>query len=127
MNIWHKFTASPGEIIGEVSSADIPTSEGTGKKSNRLISTPTQIVLDTVGGQQPLPSGFAGGSIDRPALTLLLRPDGSVMARSEPEDFSNDIRKDIKRNYTREIRSSNKKRKSSMGSGYGSMMGYMAA
>ena len=125
VTIPRKFAASPGEVIGEVSSADIPTSEGTGKKIKPVDFNTHQIVLDAAGGQQSLPSGFAGGALDRPALTLLLRPDGSVLARSEAEDINNEVRKDIERNYAREIKDSNKKRENSMGSGYGSMMGSM--
>jgi len=123
VTIPRKFAASPGEVIGEVSSADIPTSEGTGKKIKPVDFNTHQIVLDAAGGQQPLPSGFAGGALDRPALTLLLRPDGSVLARSQAEDINNEVRKDMERNYAREIKDSNKKRESSMGSGYGGMMG----
>jgi hypothetical protein len=125
VTIPRKFAASPGEVIGEVSSADIPTSEGTGKKIKPVDFNTHQIVLDAAGGPQSLPSGFAGGALDRPALTLLLRPDGSVLARSEAEDFNNEVRKDIERNYAREIKDSTKKRESSMGAGYGSMMGSM--
>ena len=123
VTIPHKFFASPGEVIGEVSSADIPTSEGTGKKIKPVDFNTHQIVLDAEGGQQPLPSGFAGGALDRPALALLLRPDGSVLARSQTEDLNNEIRKDMERNYAREVKDSNKKRENSMGSGYGGMMG----
>src|SRR5271157_3557673 len=125
VTIPRKFAASPGEVIGEVSSADIPTSEGTGKKIKPVDFNTHQIVLDAAGGQQPLPSGFAGGALDRPALTLLLRPDGSVLARSQAEDVNNEVRKDMERNYAREIKDSNKKRENSMGSGYGGMMGSM--
>ncbi len=125
VTIPRKFAASPGEVIGEVSTADIPTSEGTGKKIKPVDFNTHQIVLDAAGGQQSLPSGFAGGALDRPALTLLLRPDGSVLARSEAEDINNEVRKDIERNYAREIKDSTKKRESSMGAGYGSMMGGM--
>ncbi len=125
VTIPRKFAASPGEVIGEVSSADIPTSEGTGKRIKPVDFNTHQIVLDAAGGQQSLPSGFAGGALDRPALTLLLRPDGSVLARSEAEDINNEVRKDIERNYAREIKDSTKKRESSMGAGYGSMMGSM--
>ena len=56
-------------------------------------------------------------------LWLLLRPDGSVLARSQTEDLNNEIRKDMERNYAREVKDSNKKRENSMGSGYGGMMG----
>src|SRR5271157_1270341 len=125
LTIPRKFAASPGEVIGEVSSADIPTAEGTGKKIKPVDFNTHQIVLDAAGGQQPLPSGFAGGALDRPALTLLLRPDGSVLARSQAEDVNNEVRKDMERNYAREIKDSNKKRENSMGSGYGGMMGSM--
>ncbi len=123
VTIPHKFDASPGEIIGEVGSADIPTSEGTGKKIKQVDFNTHQIVLDAVGGQQPLPAGFMGGALERPALTLLLRRDGSVLARSEAEDLNNEIRKDIERNYSREVKDSNKKRENSVGAGYGGMMG----
>jgi hypothetical protein len=116
-----RFAAGPGEVIGDVSTADIPTSEGTGKKSKPIDFNTHQIVLDTAGGIQPLPSQFVGGALERPALALLLRPDGSVLARGQPDDVSNEVRKDIERNYAREIKESNKKRENSMGSGYGSM------
>jgi hypothetical protein len=125
VTIPRKFTAGPGEVIGEVSSADIPTSEGTGKKSKAVDFNTHQIVLDTMGGPQGLPTGFPGGALDRPGLALLLRPDGSVLARSEPDDLNNEIRKDIERNYAREIKDSNKERKNSMGAGYGGMMQMM--
>ncbi len=123
VTIPRKFAASPGEVIGDVSNADIPTSEGTGKKPKPVDFNTHQIVLDASGGAQPLPAGFLGGALDRPALALLLRPDGSVLARSEAEDVNNEVRRDIERNYAREIKDSNKKRESSAGSGYGGMMG----
>ncbi len=127
VTIPHRFAASPGEVIGEVSSADIPTSEGTGKKTKPVDFNTHQIVLDVAGGLQGLPPGFTGGAIERPALALLLRPDGSVLARAQPDDMNNEVRKDIERNYAREIKNSNKKRESSMGSGYGGMMGMMGS
>ena len=123
MTIPHRFAASPGEVIGEVSTADIPTSEGTGKKTKPVDFNTHQIVLDAAGGLQPLPPGFTGGAVERPALALLLRPDGSVLARAQPDDAANEVRKDIERNYAREIKDSNKKRENSMGAGYGGMMG----
>jgi hypothetical protein len=125
VTIPRRFAAGPGEVIGEVSSADIPTSEGTGKKSKPVDFNTHQIVLDTAGGIQPLPSQFVGGAIERPALALLLRQDGSVLARGQPDDISNEVRKDIERNYAREIKESNKKRENSVGSGYGGMMQMM--
>jgi hypothetical protein len=119
------FMGGPGEVIGDVSSADIPTSEGTGKKSKPVDFNSHQIVLDTSGGAQALPTGFPGGALERPALALLLRNDGSVLARFQPDDLNNEVRKDIKKNYDREVAESSKKRETSMGSGYGAMMGSM--
>jgi hypothetical protein len=120
-----KFTAGPGEVVGEVSTADIPTAEGTGKTTRPVDFNTRQIVLDTAGGPQALPQGFAGGSIERPALALLLRPDGGVEVRSQPDDANDEVRKDIVRNYTKEVKESSKKRESSLGGGYGGYMQQM--
>jgi hypothetical protein len=122
VTIPHKFAASAGEIIGEVSSADVPTSEGTGKQIKQVDFNTRQIVLDVRGGLHPLPPGFLGGPLENPALTLLLRPDGSVLARSQADDFNDEVRKDIQRNYEREVRESSRKRENSLGTGYGGMM-----
>jgi hypothetical protein len=122
VTIPHKFAASTGEIIGETSSADIPTSEGTGKQIKPVDFNTRQIVLDVRGGLQPLPPGFPGGPLEHPALALLLRPDGSVLVRSQADDLNDEVRKDIQRNYDREVKESSKKRESSLGTGYGGMM-----
>ena len=63
-----------------------------------------QIVLDVVsnkktGGYQHLPSGIIGPPIARPALALLLRPDGSVALHNEADDEANEVRRDIDANY----------------------------
>ena len=47
------------------------------------------------------------------------------MAHNEADDATNEVRKDIERNYAREIKDSTKERKNSMGSGYGGMMQMM--
>ena len=60
VTIPHRFAASPGEVIGEVSSADIPTSEGTGKKTKPVDFNTHQIVLDAAGGLQGLALGLHG-------------------------------------------------------------------
>ncbi|QEH36976.1 hypothetical protein OJF2_55610 [Aquisphaera giovannonii] len=119
----HRFAASPGEVIGDVSSVDIPTSEGTGAKSKRIDFNTHSIVLDTSGGLQSLPAGFSGGGVEKPALALVLRSDGSVAARAQFDDENDELRKDVERNYAREVKDSNKKRQNSAGSGYGGMMG----
>jgi len=129
------FTAAPGEVIGEPRTAEIPVSDGSGKKSRTIDFNSRQIVLDLyvnknrrdpppLWGKQPLPPGFVGAPIDRPALALLLRAeDGSVVVHSEADDIANDVRKDIKANYDHEIAQSTKERKSSVGMGMMGMMG----
>jgi hypothetical protein len=119
------FEAGPGEIIGDVRSADIPVSDGTGKKTKSIDFTSHQLVLDVMGGLKPLPAGFPGAPLDQPAVALLLQPDGSLVVRSQADDIANEVRKDIEANYRREIRESNKERQSSLGSGYMGMGGMM--
>jgi hypothetical protein len=121
------FDAAPGEVIGEPRTTDIPVSDGTGKKSKVIDFNSRQIVLDVfaikkTAGVQYLPAGFVGPPIARPALALLLRPDGSVAVHNEADDESNDVRKDIYNNYHHEIDQSGKKREPTMGTG---MMGGM--
>jgi hypothetical protein len=103
------FDAGTGEVIGEFRTADVPVSDGSGKKSKPIDFNAHLIVLDAVGGWQPMPDGIPG-ALERPVTSLLLRPDGSVLARNQADDLNNEIRKDIERNYAREIRDSNKKR-----------------
>jgi len=116
------FEAGPGEIIGEVRTADVPVSDGTGKKSKAIDFNSHQLVLDADGGFQPLPADFPGNVITRPALALLLRGDGSVIVRDEADDRPDEVRKDVDANYKREIKESDKIRANSMGGGYGDMM-----
>jgi hypothetical protein len=126
VTIPRNFEAPPGEIIGELRVAEIPVSDGSGKKSKNIDFTTHQIVLDAAGGgYQQLPAGMTGPIIERPAMALLLRPDGSVAMHQEAEDFANEVRKDIKANYDHEIAQSNKERKNSVGSGMMGMMGRM--
>ena len=62
------------------------------------------------GGLHASAGGLAGRRFERPALALLLKPDGSVLARNQADDATNEVRKDIERNYAREIKDSNKER-----------------
>jgi len=124
----HNFVAAPGQVIGEPRTAEIPVSDGSGKKSMTVDFNSRQIVLDVyvnkkTRGNQPLPPGFVGPPIDRPAVALLLRADdGSVVVHSEADDVANDVRNDIAKNYSHELNQSTKKRTNSMGMG---MMGSM--
>jgi hypothetical protein len=123
-----RFEAAPGEMIGEPATADVPVSDGSGKKSKTIDFNSRQIVLDVIGnkksnGYQQLPAGFVGPPIIKPALALVLRPDGSVVLHNEVDDESNDVRRDIQANYKEEIKRSSKKRESGTGMGMMGMMG----
>ena len=68
--------------------------------------------------------GAVGAPLDVPALSMMLRPDGSLMVRNEIFDYPDPVRKDIDENYKREVKESGKTRESSMGSAMDSgMMG----
>jgi hypothetical protein len=128
----HNFGASPGEVIGDPRTAEIPVSDGSGKKTKTIDFNSHQIVLDVFtnkkqpAGKQLLPSGFNDPPMDRPVVALLLRPDGSVVVHGEADDVANDVRKDIEANYRHEISLSTKKRENSVGMGMmGMMMGGM--
>jgi hypothetical protein len=128
VTVTHRFEASPGEMIGEPKTADVPVSDGSGKKSKTIDFNSRQIVLDVfankkTGGYQPLPVGFVGPPIVKPSLALVLRPDGSAVLHSEADDEANDVRRDIEANYKEEIKRSSKKRESGTGMGGMGMMG----
>ena len=117
-----QFRRRPGRGHRRARTADIPVSDGTGKKSKTIDFNSRQIVLDVfankkTGGYQQLPAGFIGPPIARPALALLLRPDGSVVLHNEADDEANEVRRDIDANYKHEINQSTKKRESSTGMG----------
>jgi hypothetical protein len=127
------FDSAPGEVIGEPRTAEIPVSDGSGKKSKVIDFNSRQIVLDVfankkTGGYQAVPAGFGGiPNVVRPSLALVLRPDGSVVLHNEADDEGNEVRRDIHNNYRHELSQSSKERKSSMGAGMmGGMMGRMS-
>lgn len=112
------FDYSPGEVVGEPATAQIPTSDGTGTKSSNLDFTSHQILLDILGEPTPLPSGIVGAPLDVPVVALMLRPDGALVIHNEADDDVNEVRKDMFANYQREIEESKNERQSSMGDGY---------
>jgi len=120
------FEASAGEVIGDRRTAEVPASDGSGTKSKTIDFSSRQVVLDVKGGgYQQLPARLVGTPIERPALAVLLRPDGSVVVHNEADDAANEVRKDIDANYRHEIKESSNERKNSQGSGYMGMMGGM--
>jgi hypothetical protein len=107
------FTAAPGEIIGEVRSADLPILDKSGKKpeNRRVDFNSHQLVLDAMGGNQPMPplGPGLGSQFAVPATSLVVRPDGSVAVRSQANDAHDQVRRDIYDNYTRAVKDLEKK------------------
>jgi hypothetical protein len=119
-----QFEAAPGELLGEVRTTPIPTSDGTGPKNKAVDFSSQLLVLDVVGGYKPLSADFARPPINQPAAAVVLRPDGLVEFLNEADDRPDEVRKDVESNYKRELKESDKVRSTSMGSGYemGGMM-----
>jgi len=106
------FNAGPGDIIGEPRDAPVPATDGTGAKNKRIDFNSRQLVLDAMGGDQPLPamSGMTGGRFEVPALSLVMDDDGSVVVRNQARDLHDEVRKDMEANYKRELEESNQNR-----------------
>jgi hypothetical protein len=111
--------AGPGEIVGEpgeLINARVPTSDGTGPQSKPIDFNTHQLVLDEKGGPQPIAQiGVGGAPLDVPVVSLMVRPDGTVTARSQASDMADPVRKDIDQNYKRELAESGKTRENSLG------------
>lgn len=117
--------AGPGELVGQPASAQIPSSEGTGAKASTIDFNSRRVVLDTMGGPMPAPKPFGmTAPYEEPALALVLRPDGAVTLRSQPQDVPDPVRAEMERNYRRALQESGKKRSARrMGSMGGSSSG----
>jgi len=115
------FPASPGEIIGDVKSTDLPIPDSTGKKalSKRIDFNSHQLVLDVMGGDQTIPPLGPGtaGKLPVPAISLVVRHDGTVVVRSQANDANDQVRKDMANNYFRALKDLEKKKNESRGSG----------
>ena len=115
--------ATPGEIIGDVGTVGVPSSEGKGPTNANIDFNAHVILLDSTGGRQSLPTitGLERNQFDTPAVAMVLRPDGSVAVRSQARDKADQVRVDMDNTYRQAIKDSTKKRQpAGMGSG---MMG----
>jgi len=123
-----RFTAAPGEIIGDVRSTDLPIPDTTGKKAltKKIDFNSHQLVLDVMGGDQPIPPLGPGtaGKLPVPALSLVVRPDGSVVVRNQANDLQDQVRKDMANNYNRGLKDVERKKNEVRGGpgGYDSAM-----
>ncbi len=112
--------AGPGELIGNLATTDIPSSDGKGVKKQPVDFNTHRFVLDTTGGTHPIPSALkAGPSLEVPAFSLVLRPDGTVAVHGQARDAVDEVRLEIVKSYQQAIKDSGKKREPGMG---GSMM-----
>ncbi len=103
--------AGPGELVGELGSIQMPSSEGGGAKPASIDFNSRAIVLDTFGGSRKLPDiGLDRNQFVVPAVAMLVEPDGSVVVRSQAHDLSDGVRQDMESNYRQAIADSGKKR-----------------
>jgi hypothetical protein len=108
--------AGPGELIGQYQSAQVPSSEGKGPKQESIDFNSHRFVLDTMGGFMPAPKSIgATAPFEEPAVSMILRPDGSVAMRSQPLDIADPVREQMERDYRRALKDSGKKRSSRRG------------
>jgi len=117
------FDAGPGDVIGAPFSVEIPTSEGTGSKRERIDFTSRQVVLDAIGGSRRPARELDGAPFEVPVLSMVVRPDGSVAMKNQAFDLPNEVRRNVKETYKRELEESNKVRESSSFMGEGMMPG----
>ncbi|WP_406699820.1 hypothetical protein V5E97_13320 [Singulisphaera sp. Ch08] len=118
-----RFDAGPGDVIGSLFSVEIPNSEGSGSKRERIDFTSRQVVLDAMGGARPLPKDIDNGRFEVPALSLVVRPDGSVAMKNQAFDEPNEVRKNVFETYKREVAESNANKVRESSSFFGGMPG----
>jgi len=104
MTVIRTFDAGPGQIIGEPKNSRVPVFDEEAKEdvvSKKFDFNTHQVVLDTRGGQRPMPRlpGVNAPNFEAPALALLLRPDGAVVVRDQAVDTHNDEMKEMKDIY----------------------------
>ena len=116
------FTASPGEIIGEYKTTAVAEFDGKGRVSKPVDFTSHQVVLDAIGGPSQLPTlPGVQGFFDVPALSTVIRSDGTLVVRNQARDLLDPEFIDMDETYSRELKDADKKR--APGMGYGSFGG----
>ena len=107
--------AGPGEMIGNYLTTAIPSSEGTGRKTTKIDYNSRQIVIDTMGGTEPPPSGLKNAAqFEVPALSIAMRADGIVVVHSQANDVADEVRIEMDSSYKRALKNSNRKREPGM-------------
>jgi hypothetical protein len=123
-----QFDAAPGELIGEVRSAEVPLLKN-GVPTNvpqRIDFNSHQLVLDVMGGDLLIPAlgPGTGGRLAAPVVALVVRPDGAVVIRNQASDLRDQVRKDMLENYNRKVKEADEaKKKKSTGPAGSAMPG----
>ena len=117
VTIVKRFPASPGELIGEVSSVAVPIADGDhqegGEQENRLQQPSARPRRD--GGRPADPAARVGpgtgGRLSIPALSLVVRRDGAVVIRNQANDLHDQVRKDMADNFARDLKTAEEEKK----------------
>jgi hypothetical protein len=118
VTVTRSFEAGPGEVVGGPRTTPIPNSDGEKMKNELVDYNSHQLVVDAEGGPQPIAQvGVGGAPLDVPAVTLIMRQDGTIVVRDETKDLPDPVRKDMDETYKRERTEAEKgeRRQSSMG------------
>jgi hypothetical protein len=134
LTVYRTFDAAPGQVLGDPHRMRVPIFDDSNTKDDQTTKTESidfnthQIVLDTVGGTQPLPraAGLNAPGFEVPAMALMLRPDGSVVLRDQAVDAHNDEMAEMKQIYDRALSEAEESAKHSgpAMSGYGGTSSY---
>ncbi len=83
VTVYRDFDSGPGDVVGEAKSTAIPQGEREKPKNKLIDFNSRQLVLDTSGGMRPIDKVGVPGTLDMPAVSLLMRHDGTILIRSE--------------------------------------------
>lgn len=125
--VHRRFSAAPGEFVGQQSSALVPVEGEEKPKPQAVDFTSRQLLVDAMGGQQPVQRlGMVGAPLDVPAVATLLRPDGTVTIRNQANDQLDEQLAFMRESYRLSIAEDpNKKTRGSMAGMYGGGMSGM--
>lgn len=103
--------AGPGFLVGEYGTISYPSAEGTGSEMKAIDFNSRSFVLDAIGGRLKIPDiGVERNPFTVPAEAMIVEPDGGIVIRTQAEDLSDDVRRDMESNYKQAISDSGKKR-----------------
>jgi hypothetical protein len=119
------FPAAPGEFIGKPADRLVAQEGEDEPKSETINFQSRELVIDTMGGQQPVQNLSVGGrplsgSFEIPAVVAVLRPDGTLALHNQAVDATDEQLTFMRESYNLSI--SNELNKKSRGNDMGMMM-----